>query len=77
MEPKAPSSIPPSPAPPRGAGPRTPISVSELTDRLSRQLAVVLRKEKVVAVTAVARELVGFVWAVMHDDPRLWSSRRP
>lgn len=47
-------------------------------ERLHRRfLKLQLRKEKVVAVTAVARELVGFVWAVMHDDPRLWSSRRP
>lgn len=35
-----------------------------------------LRKERVVAATAVARELVGFVWAVMHDDPRLWRALR-
>ena len=35
-----------------------------------------IRKERVVAATAVARELVGFVWAVMHDDPRLWRSPR-
>jgi transposase len=46
-------------------------------ERLHRRFSrLLLRKEKVVAVTAVARELVGFVWAVMHDDPQMWTSMR-
>jgi transposase len=46
-------------------------------ERLHRRfLKLQIRKEKTVAVTAVARELVGFVWAVMHDDPQLWKSHR-
>lgn len=46
-------------------------------ERLHRRfLKLQDRKEKVVAATAIARELVGFVWAVMHDDPQLWRSQR-
>lgn len=46
-------------------------------DRLHRRyLKLQDRKEKVVVATAVARELVGFVWAVMHDDPRMWTPAR-
>ena len=46
-------------------------------ERLHRRfLKLQDRKEKAVAVTAVARELAGFVWAVMHDDPRMWTSSR-
>lgn len=42
-------------------------------ERLHRRFGKLLqRKEKAVAVTAVARELAGFVWAAMHDDPQKW-----
>jgi len=40
--------------------------------RLHRRLRYLqLRKDHRKAVTAVARELAGFVWAIMHDDPQL------
>lgn len=29
------------------------------------------------AAVAVARELLGFVWALMHDDPQKWLAARP
>lgn len=41
--------------------------------RLHRRFSKLdLVKKRQVAVTAVARELTGFVWAVMHDDPSKW-----
>jgi transposase len=38
--------------------------------------ALEIRKSKQETVVAVARELVGFVWAVMHNDPLKWRSHR-
>jgi hypothetical protein len=35
------------------------------------------RKESRIVVTAVARELVGFAWAAMHEDPAMWTTRAP
>ena len=42
---------------------------SRLCHRYRKLLA---RMHHGTAVVAVARELTGFVWALMHDDPRMW-----
>jgi transposase len=59
-----------------GKDPRLVAHAVRAERRLHRRYSsLVLRMPPTRAVTAVARELVGFVWSMMQNDPQRWSSR--
>ena len=59
-----------------GQGPEVVAFAQKAHARLHARYRRLLRKMSTVAVTAIARELVGFVWALLRDEPS-FSARGP